>query len=206
MDYKTEQEKFWSSQEWGDEYVKRNSYDIVKNNIHFFSKILERTSDINSITEFGSNIGLNLIALKQLLPEAKSSAIEINKNACIELEKLNFLENIYNQSLFDFECTQQQDLTFTKGVLIHINPEYLDLVYSKLYETSKKYILVAEYYNPSPVEINYRGHEGKLFKRDFAGEIMDKYPDLKLLDYGFAYHRDNNFPQDDISWFLLEKL
>jgi spore coat polysaccharide biosynthesis protein SpsF len=26
-----------------------------------------------------------------------------------------------------------------------------------------------------------------------------------LVDYGFAYHRDPNFPQDDITWFLLEK-
>jgi spore coat polysaccharide biosynthesis protein SpsF len=26
-----------------------------------------------------------------------------------------------------------------------------------------------------------------------------------LVDYGFAYHRDPAFPQDDITWFLLEK-
>jgi len=205
VDYKTEQEEFWTSQEWGDEYIKRNSYDRVKNNIHFFSKILQRTSNINSVIEFGANIGLNLIALRQFLPNSSYSAIEINKNACKKLEKVGFLENVYNQSLFDFETTQKYDLTFTKVVLIHINPNYLDLVYEKLYEYSNKYILIAEYYNPTPVEINYRGHEGKLFKRDFAGELMDKYKDLELIDYGFAYHRDNNFHQDDISWFLLKK-
>ncbi|MGE5403941.1 MAG: pseudaminic acid biosynthesis-associated methylase, partial [Candidatus Saccharibacteria bacterium] len=66
-------------------------------------------------------------------------------------------------------------------------------------------IIVAEYYNPTPVEIQYRGHANKLFKRDFAGEMMDKYTDLKLVKYGFAYHRDPNFPQDDITWMLLEK-
>ena len=205
MDYKTEQEKFWSSKEWGDEYIKRNSYDRVKNNIHFFSKILQRTSNIKSVLEFGANIGLNIIGLKQLLPDASYSAIEINKNACTELEQLNFLDKIYNQSLFDFEPAKKYNLTFTKVVLIHINPKYLDVVYKKLYESSNKYILIAEYYNPTPVEINYRGHEGKLFKRDFAGEMMDKYSDLKLVDYGFSYHRDNNFHQDDITWFLLEK-
>ena len=64
---------------------------------------------------------------------------------------------------------------------------------------------VAEYYNPSPVELPYRGHEGKLFKRDFAGELMDRHSTLTLVDYGFAYHRDNCFPQDDLTWFLLEK-
>ena len=34
---------------------------------------------------------------------------------------------------------------------------------------------------------------------------MDKYPDLKLVDYGFRYHRDNMFPMDDSTWFILEK-
>ena len=39
---------------------------------------------------------------------------------------------------------------------------------------------------------------------DFAGEVIEKY-NLKLINYGFVYHRDNNFPLDDISWFLLKK-
>jgi spore coat polysaccharide biosynthesis protein SpsF len=90
-------------------------------------------------------------------------------------------------------------------VLIHINPEQLDLVYQKLNASSKKYILIAEYYNPSPVMIPYRGNEDRLFKRDFAGEMLEKYTDLSLVDYGFAYRKDPIFPQDDITWFLLEK-
>ena len=28
---------------------------------------------------------------------------------------------------------------------------------------------------------------------------------ILLVDYGFVYHRDNCFPQDDINWFLFEK-
>lgn len=63
---------------------------------------------------------------------------------------------------------------------------------------------MSEYYNPSPVEIRYRNHEGKLFKRDFAGEMLDRHPDLRLVDYGFIYHRDS-FPIDDTTWFLMEK-
>ena len=90
-------------------------------------------------------------------------------------------------------------------MLIHIHPDHLTTVYDQLYNSSRKYILMAEYYNPSPVSVNYRGHEDRLFKRDFAGEIMDRYSDLKLIDYGFAYHRDPVWPQDDITWFLMEK-
>ena len=33
---------------------------------------------------------------------------------------------------------------------------------------------------------------------------MDEFQELKLIDYGFVYHRDDQFPLDDINWFLLK--
>jgi spore coat polysaccharide biosynthesis protein SpsF len=45
-----------------------------------------------------------------------------------------------------------------------------------------------------------------LFKRDFASEIMERHPQMQLVDYGFVYRRDPNFPQDDITWFLMKKV
>lgn len=202
--YKTEQENFWAT-EFGDEYIVRNDdLQIIAGNINLFSKILCQTTNIKSVIEFGSNIGNNLKAIKALIPDSTMSAVEINKKAVEILEKEQQVK-VYAQSILDFKPDSSWDLSFVKGVLIHINPAELQNVYEKLYASSKKYILIAEYYNPSPVTIPYRGHSDRLFKRDFAGEIMDKYPDLKLVDYGFSYHRDNNFPQDDITWFLLEK-
>lgn len=105
----------------------------------------------------------------------------------------------------EIKSKEQFDMSFIKAVLIHINPEELQTVYEKLYNASKKYILVTEYYNPSPVSITYRGHQDRLFKRDFAGEMLDKYPNLELIDYGFTYRRDPNFRLDDSTWFLMEK-
>jgi len=35
--------------------------------------------------------------------------------------------------------------------------------------------------------------------------MLEKYQSLELVDYGFSYRRDKNFPQDDITWFLLKK-
>ncbi len=90
-------------------------------------------------------------------------------------------------------------------MLIHINPDELENVYDKLYQSSNRYICMAEYYNPTPVMVPYRGNENKLFKRDFAGEFMERFQDVKLLDYGFKYHGDSQFPQDDATWFLMEK-
>lgn len=205
MSFKTEQEIFWAS-DFGDNYINRNdSLKIIASNINLFSKIIEKTIGIKSVIEFGSNIGLNLKAIKYLIPDVELSAIEINQRAAGILKEEDI--NVYNQSILDFEPDYKRDFSFIKGVLIHINPDELQNVYEKLYNSSKKYILIAEYYNPTPVSIPYRGHLDKLFKRDFAGEILDKYNDLKLIDYGFTYHRDNNYPHnDDINWFLLEKI
>jgi len=205
MKFKTEQEEFWASQQWGKEYAERNGTELIKNNIYFFSSIFKNCSNISSIIEFGSNIGMNLHAINELMPNIDISAIEINPQAVEELKQLDFINNVYHESILDFNINKKRDFVFIKGVLIHINPDFLEIVYKKLYETSNKYILIAEYYNPTPVSINYRGHEDRLFKRDFAGEMLDMYDDLELVDYRFAYHRDNNFPQDDITWFLLRK-
>ena len=202
--YKTEQEEFWAG-EFGNQYINRNNNNyLLAGKLSMFSKILESCERIKSVLEFGSNIGLNLQVLGMLLPEAKLSAVEINEKAVAELKKLN-LHQIFNESILNFNNKDKYDITFTSGVLIHINPEELQAVYKKLYESSGKYILIAEYYNPTPVEIEYHGFSGKLFKRDFAGELLDKYPDLKLINYGFTYKRDNNFQYADLSWFLLSK-
>lgn len=202
----TEQEIFWKG-DFGNEYSKRNTGDsLFACNLMLFSKILHRTTGIKSVLEFGANIGVNLMAIKSLLPETELSAIEINDSAAASLKKCGEIKNIYPQSILDFKPDYCRDLVLIKTVLIHINPEKLNEVYKLLYKSSGKYICIAEYYSPKPVTLMYRGNENKLFKRDFAGEIMEKYSDLKLVDYGFAYHRDNNYKEyDDINWFLLEK-
>src|SRR3989304_1572831 len=202
--FETGQEEFWAG-EFGDEYISRNNATtLLAANNGLFSKIINRTVDVKSVIEFGSNMGLNLLAIRNLLPNVEISAVEINAKAVEELRKIGTIK-IYNDSILNFTPDYHRDLVLVKGVLIHINPDKLENVYNLLYQTSSKYICLAEYYNPTPVEIIYRGHKGKLFKRDFAGEMLDRFRDLKLVDYGFVYHRDNNFPQDDINWFLLEK-
>jgi spore coat polysaccharide biosynthesis protein SpsF len=205
MSFKTEQEEFWAS-EFGNEYIGRNKSDeLLASNLNFFSKAFNQLGRPNSLIEFGANIGMNLRAIKLLFPKVKVSGIEINNNAEKELADLIGKENTFNGSIFDYESNEKFDVSLIKGVLIHINPEMLSVVYEKLYRASNKYILICEYYNPSPVTVNYRGHNDRLFKRDFAGEMLETFDDLELIDYGFTYKRDKAFPQDDITWFLLKK-
>ena len=205
MTFKTEQENFWA-ENFGKDYIDRNKdKKLLDSNLNFFSKALNLTKNIDTCIEFGANIGMNIKALQILYPKQVHHAIEINPDAVSELKKIIPVNNIFEGSILNFHPKDVFDLTLIKGVLIHINPDELNSVYDKLVKTCKKYLLVAEYYSPTPVSVSYRGHQNKLFKRDFAGEIMEKYPTMKLIDYGFIYRKDPKFPLDDITWFLMEK-
>ncbi|MFA6062160.1 MAG: pseudaminic acid biosynthesis-associated methylase [Gallionella sp.] len=205
MSYKTEQESFWAG-DFGTEYIGRNAGDdLLASNLAFFAKALAKGQGINSCIEFGANIGMNLRALRLLYPKQDQYAVEINPVAVAELCTIMPAKNIFHTSILEFIPERAWDLALIKGVLIHINPDFLPQVYDALYRAAGRYLLVCEYYNPSPVAINYRGHTDRLFKRDFCGEILDRHADLRLIDYGFVYQRDPNFPQDDVTWFLMEK-
>ena len=202
--YKTEQEAFWAG-EFGDEYIKRNQgQDLLASNIALYARALRHTQPINSVLELGANIGMNMKALHPLFPNAELHAVEINATAFEALRSLPQV-NAVNASILDYVPTRTFDLVLIKGVLIHLDPTVLSDVYDKLFAASHRYIMVMEYYNPNPVEINYRGHSNRLFKRDFAGELMARHPSLQLIDYGFEYHLDPKWPQDDATWFIMEK-
>lgn len=203
--YATQQEEFWAGP-FGSEYIGRNAGpELLASNLNLFSAALRRAGRISSCIEFGANIGMNLRALRLLYPDIQLRAVEINADAASELAKLIGEPNVFEGSILDYPVADTVELVLTKGVLIHINPERLGAVYDRLYRASKRFILLCEYYSPSPVAIEYRGHADRLFKRDFAGEMLGVHSDLALVDYGFAYRRDPAFPQDDLTWFLMEK-
>lgn len=203
MSYQTEQEQFWAG-EFGDNYIGRNESEaLLYSKVAMWSKMLRSAHSVRSVRELGCNIGLNLLALKRMQPSLALSGIEINPVAAEQARQLDVAQ-ITCGTILDEIQDEPVDLTFTAGVLIHINPDQLDNVYHNLVNNSRRYVLVAEYYNPAPTAIMYRGHADRLFKRDFAGDLIEKYG-MKLVDYGFVYKRDNWAPQDDITWFLLEK-
>ena len=204
------EEKFWSGN-FGDSYIKRNSdKSLLKNNYSLFKKVLKKKKFSNLI-ELGANVGLNIMAINKIFPNVKNYAVEINKTACQELSNNISRCKVYNGSILDYNNYSRNfekknwDLVILKTVLIHVNPNYLEKIYKILQKCSKKYLLICEYYSPRPVMVKYRGHKNKLFKRDFAGEIIDNYH-FKLDSYGFVYHKDQIAPQDDINWFLLKKI
>jgi pseudaminic acid biosynthesis-associated methylase len=202
---RTPQETFWAG-EFGTEYTERNAGEaLLASNVRFFARALAAAGPVASCLELGANRGMNLSALRVLYPHMAMQAVEINPEAARKLGDLIGAANVHAGSLFDFQPPAPFDLVLVKGVLIHLHPDRLTAAYDTIHRAARRLVLIAEYYNPSPVSVPYRGHADRLFKRDFAGELLDRHPDLTLRDYGFAYRRDPTFPQDDITWFLLEK-
>lgn len=196
---KTDQEKAWAGN-FGDAYNIRSPGNEEANRVMFRS-IFPKPPQ--SIIEFGAGTGANLRALRHLIPSAELAAIEVNESAAKQIQSTIPTADVFNTSVLNWEPERTWELAFTKGLLIHIPPEYLEKVYEKLYRASRDLILIAEYYNPTPVTVLYRGESAMLWKRDFAGEMMDRF-NLALVDYGFVYHRDP-YSQDDITWVLLQK-
>lgn len=192
------QEQLWSGP-FGDEYTERNDNRVAEN-LAFFVRALARAEPPRSILELGAGSGDNLRALRLLYPKAQLSAVEINEEACARLPAD---VRTWNESALAWQASERFDLVLTKGFLIHIGPEDLGAVYDTLLEASARYILIAEYFNPTPVEVEYREQGFALWKRDFAGELLDR-GGIRLVDYGFVSRLDQ-WPQDDVNWWLCEK-
>ena len=199
MKFKTEQEKFWAG-EFGNEYLLKWA-KFLASNLHFFSKAFNQLGSPNSLIEFGANVEWIWERLSYYF-NIELSGVEINKTASEEL--VDFLEEkMYSSSIFDYQPTAKFDVSLIKAVLIHIDQKCFQLF---MKSSINQVINISEYYNPSPITVNYRGHNDRLFKRDFAGELLETYDDLELIDYGFIYKRDKAFPLDDFTWFLIKKV
>lgn len=200
-----EQENFWK-ETFGREYIQRNTeynYTLLEKG---WRKMLATTNGINSMLELGSNIGRNLSVLRKLYPMASLGLIEINSEAFdFAVNKLN-PEYSHNGSILQSNFDNNQfDLTFSCGVMIHIAPDDLLDNLKKMYEYSNKYILIAEYFNATPISIGYHGKKEKLFKRDFGKFFLENF-EVDVLDYGFLWSQEyqpGGF--DDLTWWMFEK-
>lgn len=200
-------------EEWignlGDEYIERNEFAAWKipYGVKAFRRILNGL-DIKSILEVGSNIGLNLHYISQIIKrDLQAYAVEPNKKAYKRLisNKSLKLENAWNCDAFNLPINDSSiDLVFTAGVLIHIHPDNLNRAMDEVVRIARKYVLCIEYFSHEPVEIKYHGKSGLLFKRDFGGEYLDRFPDLKCIRYGFLWQKEFKI-FDDLNWWLFIK-
>lgn len=205
MSYVTEQEQFWA-QTYSDDYQSKNKIFDTKLGVDAWNSMLRKAKCVESFLECGSNIGRNIMFLDQLYPETPKSIIELSKTAFEYVENNYNLADKFNGSILESTFLSRCfDLVFTMGVLIHIHPDNLLANMRKMYEYSSRYILIGEYFNRTPVMIDYQGQKDKLFKRDFGRFFLENH-NVKLVDYGFLWgHIYDTVGFDDITWWLFEK-
>jgi spore coat polysaccharide biosynthesis protein SpsF len=201
---RNDQEIFWSEQ-YAEDYIKKNAeFDAILG-VQAWEKMLASTSGITSLLECGCNIGRNIDSLDRLLPSASKSIIEISKPAFDFVSSRHALAQKFNGSILESSLEGSFDLVYTMGVLIHINPDELLSNLQKAYNYSNKYLLFGEYFNRTPIMLDYQGQKNRLFKRDFGKLVVENFS-VKLLDYGFLWgHIYDSAGFDDITWWMFEK-
>lgn len=161
----------------------------------------DNQSVVRSICEVGAGQGDNLAALQQIFKARLAVGIEINSEACGKMAQRGF--TAINSPFLQVENIGQFELVVTRGFLMHVPDEQIGATLRKIYDMSKRYIVLGEYYSPVRREVKYHGQDSALWIDDFAGKMMELFPDLRLMRYVFHYDRDNK--GDDITYFWLTK-
>jgi pseudaminic acid biosynthesis-associated methylase len=200
-----EQQNFWANN-YAEDYIRKNSLFDKNLGTECWKKILSNAKGITSILECGCNIGRNIGFLKEVLPAASKSIIEISKPAYDFVTGQFNLDKTFNGAIVKSNFAEREfDLVCTMGVLIHIHPDDLLANMQKMYDYSAKYIVIGEYFNRTPVMIEYQGEKDRLFKRDFGKLFVENF-DVALVDYGFLWgHIYDSAGFDDVTWWLFEK-
>lgn len=205
-----QQREFWMG-DFGTNYLNRNNTIETVNELYkkqtgitvekIFNNFFDKINRECTIIELGCNIGLNLSILNKM-GFKNLTGLEINETAFSLAKKNNPDINFINSSIENFETTETYDLVYTAGVLIHINPDTLPLIITKMNHLSKKYIFGFEYYSDNLVEIKYRNHDNSCWKQNFPELIKKLNPFLKTIKEEKFQYKDENIC--DIA-YLLEK-
>ncbi len=202
------QELYWAQEDIGNRYIHDNLNFDLQGGIKAWNIMLRSTKLITgsfSFLECGSNVGRNIKFLKEMSPSSSANVIEINKQALKICVSNNQIETSFLGSLLEVQVAERFDLVYSIAVLIHVNPQDLLSVMQRMFDWSKKYILIGEYFNRTEVTIPYRGSNDQLFKRDFGKLFIENF-NAKCIDYGFLWGQEyDDAGFDDITWWLFEK-
>lgn len=164
--------EFWAGK-FGAEYTARNRVDWRKR-IPFWREVIELTG-ARSVFEFGCNAGWNGSAIKRAFQDVAYAGYEINNVALDQA----ITAGLVADDAMPFGVSENFELAFSAGVLIHIAPDDLGDVMCEIIDMSCQYVLAIEYAADKEEEVEYRGHAGKLWRRPF-GEMYQELG-LKLV-------------------------
>lgn len=193
LDGATPQERYWAGHN-GVRYVLHHLPKSWEARLDIWREILARTGEISSVIELGCNIGDNLRALDHLKPNLKVTGIELNQFAAEQAKSVLPNAEIIVDSLLRANVEGKFDLAFTRGVLIHINPNELHRAYDQLATMSKKFVLIYENYSEKPMELTEYAKDKSItgtehgafyqFWRDFAADFKSAHPEWDVIAEG----------------------
>src|SRR6266849_6521860 len=213
----TEPKKEWASK-FGDSYQDRNAsnWTSIKNRARLFGDIFQVMENANkatpsaqpfptSVIEVGGGYGDNLRAIDMIYERSRQP---IKLMSCDPNEAARkAMADVATVMPGDLSALPYgddvADLVFTSGVLIHVPPPDLPRALEEIYRVSKRWILSIEYYNNVPEEIQYRGQNSMMWRRDWGEAWMTQFPTLKPIGNGFAWKRTTGL--DNLHWFLFDR-
>ena len=159
---------------------------------HYVSVICKLIASLSpsSVLEFGCNAGRNLAVLKELLPAAAISGVDLNPLAIefgrrqwglnLEVADETFLRRVNDNSY---------DVSFTISVLDHI--PYVDTTIFDLIRVTRDYVIA--------YEICHK-RSGKIIRMQSPeGEIVDGYPFSYFHDYRMKFEAMNCWNVMDVA-------
>lgn len=209
---RTNQEAVWSSKHGFRYVVHHLSEDWKTTRVPLWAKILDQMPGIQSAAEFGCNIGANLKALHQLNGSLDLAGVEINRFAVDILQREGICE-VQQDSAATVDFGRKFDLVFSRGVLIHIQPEDLAAVYSNLERHAGKYLVIWENFSETPCHhdgyservTGGRVGEGYQFWRDFAGDFQKQFQSWSVVSSGVGLEIGAKPKHGDLAWTVLQR-
>lgn len=209
----TEQARFWSG-DFGRDYTDRNSRTPEQWDQFYLQTWGQTKSAMNEeflghlprdirILEVGCNTGMQLAGL-QRMGFTHLYGIELQWYAVERAREFTQHINILQGSGFDLPFRDGYfDLVCTNGVLIHIAPTDLPIIMREMLRCSRRWIWGFEYYSEQLQAIDYRGHDDRLWKADYATLFRQQDPKLELKKKKlYPYTTGTNVD----AMYLLEKV
>lgn len=169
---------------FGRQYHERNRVEW-QSRIPFWESAIQYTNAMR-VFELGCGPGWNFRAIQACAPGVECFGADLNQEAVNEARAAGFeVQNVGEQGIPGLYEPGTMDMTYTAGCLIHVPPQSLERTMQQLIDLSGRFVLAVEYHTEEgEEEVEYRGHSGALWKRNYGKLYQDL--GLRLLAVGEA--------------------
>jgi ubiquinone/menaquinone biosynthesis C-methylase UbiE len=172
-------EEFWSTQQerkanWHDMYWEQTP------SRHFLAQNIADLEGVNSVLEFGCNVGANLYAIHAVNPSISLGGFDLNQSAVnygtqkFAKESIEVDMRVQNLKELSAIGPNSVDCCFSRAVLQHLPPESYEAAIKDMYRIARKYVVCLELHPFSEAE---RIFHAKQLQKKYGDRIQRNYWD-----------------------------